>query len=64
MNLQTGALFPASCGRLHCYVCVRAEAFRYSRAIGVVGPTQAILLTKGAADWSGNQRQLNKFRSE
>lgn len=62
--VATGVLIPATCGRLHCCVCVRAEAFRYSRAIGVVGPTQAILLTGGAMDWSTNQRKLNRFRSQ
>jgi hypothetical protein len=64
LNVQTGVLFPASCGRLHCYVCVRAEAFRYSRAIGVVAPTQSILLTRGGLEWPATQKMLNRFRAE
>jgi len=62
-NGGTGEVFLSLCNALSCPVCVRAEAFRYGRAIGVSSPTQALLLTGGAEDWKSNQRKLNRFRA-
>ena len=62
VSQSTGTRFPASCGSLHCPVCVRIGAWRFACAIGLAQPSRLILLTGGAEDWNENRDRLNRFR--
>lgn len=60
----TGVISPVFCERLRaCAVCLRRQAWRYARAIGLARPDQFITLTRIADTWQDIRGQINGFRT-
>lgn len=67
LDYESGAWFPARCGRLSCEYCVRVQAFTRAAAIALAKPQRAIRLSLVAdADsevpWEVARRRINRTR--
>jgi hypothetical protein len=63
VNRETGEIAPIYCERLRaCNVCLRREAFRRARAIGLAAPEHAITLTATGDSWREIQGRIRGFR--
>jgi hypothetical protein len=59
----TGEMAPLYCERLRaCAVCLRREAFRRAKAIGLAAPEYAITLTAAGVSWRQIQSRIQSFR--
>jgi hypothetical protein len=64
LNLDTGQLVAARCGRLRCAHCLRVNARRRAMAISISEPSRAILLTQVGNDWQTVRRRMFKLRHD
>lgn len=62
LNLDTGQVVPARCGRLRCPYCLRVNARRRALAISLARPERAILLTQVGNDWQTIRDRVRKLR--
>lgn len=67
LNLTTGQVVPARCGKLSCAYCAKRNAYRRSLAIALAKPERALTLTLVAdADeqdpWTVARRRVNRTR--
>jgi hypothetical protein len=67
LNLTTGQVVPARCGKLSCAYCAKRNAYRRSLAIALAKPERALTLTLVAdADeqdpWAVARRRVNRTR--
>lgn len=62
LNLATGQIVPARCGRNSCPYCLVKNADRRAAAIALAKPERAILLTQVGASWDEIRRNVNRLR--
>lgn len=56
---DTGAIWSPSCGVNTCAYCIRTNAWRFTRALGVVKPSRYAVFTLLSGDWQTDRASIN-----
>lgn len=67
LDYESGAWFPARCGRLTCAYCVKVQAFVRAAAIALAAPQRALRLSlvadaEDSDPWMTARRRINRTR--